>query len=167
MTRPTGPTRRARRLGVGLLAAALCLLSACGDDDDGGDGGGGSAAETSQSETSASETAASSAPAGSSAPASGSEQAGGTLEVTSVDFSYELPSEEMAAGEYTIDLTNGGNATHDLVVERDGEDVAATDQIGPGQTSSLTVTLEPGEYVFYCSVGNHRSMGMEVTVTVT
>jgi plastocyanin len=29
------------------------------------------------------------------------------------------------------------------------------------------VTLEEGEYVFYCSVGNHRNMGMEVTVQVT
>ena len=25
--------------------------------------------------------------------------------------------------------------------------------------------LEEGEYVFYCSIGNHRAMGMEVTVT--
>ncbi len=35
------------------------------------------------------------------------------------------------------------------------------------KSSSVTVTLEPGEYVFYCSVGNHRQMGMEKTVTVS
>ena len=39
--------------------------------------------------------------------------------------------------------------------------------IGPGDSTTLTVDLEPGQYVFYCSVGNHRGMGMEVTVTVT
>jgi len=164
MTRPTGSTRRARRLGAGLIAVSLGLLSACGGDDD--DGGAAAASSSSSGPASPSSSAASS-----SAPAASTgvpeQPAGGTLAVTSVDFGYELPSTDLAAGDYTIDLTNGGNATHDLVVEKDGADVAATDTIGPGQTSSLTVTLEPGEYVFYCSVGNHRSMGMEVTVTVT
>ncbi|MGY1915940.1 multicopper oxidase domain-containing protein [Blastococcus sp. SYSU DS0973] len=28
------------------------------------------------------------------------------------------------------------------------------------------MTLEPGTYVFHCSVSNHRSMGMEVSVKV-
>jgi uncharacterized cupredoxin-like copper-binding protein len=31
----------------------------------------------------------------------------------------------------------------------------------------VEVSLQPGEYVFYCSIGNHREMGMEVAVTVT
>jgi plastocyanin len=166
VTRPSGTTRTARRLSVGLLAVALGLLSACGDDDDGGDGG--SAAETSAAETSssASETA-SGAPGGGATQSGSDEQPSGTIEVSSVDFSFELDSEELAAGDYTIELTNNGSATHDLVVERDGEELGGTDQIGPGQSSTVSVTLEPGEYVFFCSVGNHRSMGMDVTVTVT
>jgi plastocyanin len=73
----------------------------------------------------------------------------------------------MAAGEYEFEVTNDGDASHDLVIERDGEDVAATEALSPGGTETLAVTLEPGEYVFYCSVGSHRSMGMEITVTVT
>ncbi|WP_158548669.1 plastocyanin/azurin family copper-binding protein [Blastococcus sp. TF02A-26] len=159
MTRPTGTTRRARRVGAGLLAAAALVLTACGSDDDGGN----AAADTSSSapsSSSPSETA-------SGAPGAGATDTVHTLEVTSVDFDYELPSTDLAAGEYTIELTNDGSATHDLVVERDGEDVAGTEDIGPGQSSAVTVTLEPGEYVFYCSIGNHRGMGMEVTVTVT
>ena len=159
MTRPIGSTPRTRRVRAGLLAAAVSLLAACGGgDDDGGD----SASETSSSPapTSASETA-------SGAPGGGDQQPAGTLAVTSVDFDFELPSTELAAGDYTIELANDGSSSHDLVVERDGEDVAGTDAIAPGEETSLTVTLEPGQYVFYCSVGNHRSMGMEVTVTVT
>lgn len=160
MTRPTGTTPRARRLRAGLLAAALVTLAACGSDD----GGGSAAGDTpSPARSSASGTATGSA----AAPGSSEEQAGGTLQVTSVDFGYELDSDQLAAGDYTIELTNDGDATHDLVVEQDGADVARTDTIGPGETSSLEVTLEPGEYVFYCSIGNHRGMGMEVTVTVT
>ena len=53
------------------------------------------------------------------------------------------------------------------MVEQDGADVAKSDKIGPGESTTFRVTLEPGTYVFYCSVGNHRAMGMEVTVTVT
>ncbi len=162
MTRPTGSTRRARSVRAGLLAAALGVLSACGGMDDDGD----SAASSSSAATSSSSAAETT----SSAPTAGStaeQPAGGMLGVTSVDFGFELDSSELAAGEYTIELTNGGSASHDLVVEKDGEDVDGTDIVGPGDSSSITVMLEPGEYVFYCSVGNHRSMGMEVTVTVT
>jgi plastocyanin len=79
----------------------------------------------------------------------------------------ELSEDSFAPGEYTIEVVNEGNATHDLVVERDGADVAASDTIGPGESTTLTVTLEAGDYVFYCSVGNHRAMGMETDVTVT
>ena len=64
-----------------------------------------------------------------------------------------------APGTYEITLTNEGGATHDLVVERDGEDVAQSEQIEPGESSTFEVTLEEGEYVFYCSVGNHRVDG--------
>ena len=162
MHRPTGSIQLTRRQATALtLTLVLGGLAACGGDD-----GEDTAAGTSSpggEQTSPSESAA-----GGGATSSSAEQpAGGTLAVTSVDFDYELDSTDLAAGDYTIELTNGGSATHDLVVEQDGSEIARTETIGPGQTSSLDVTLEPGEYVFYCSVGNHRSMGMEVTVTVT
>jgi uncharacterized cupredoxin-like copper-binding protein len=53
------------------------------------------------------------------------------------------------------------------VVQRDGADVASSDTIAPGQSTTVSVALAPGEYVFYCSIGNHREMGMSLTVTVT
>ena len=156
------PSRRARTRGAAaLLALALGLLTACGEDEPESD-----AAATSTSESSASSTSSSSSPAESSAsetPPAGQTQ---TLAVDTIDFGLELPDGDLAAGTYEITLTNTGNATHDLVVERDGEDVGESEQIGPGETSTFEVTLEEGEYVFYCSVGNHRQMGMEVAVTV-
>ncbi|MGB1696813.1 MAG: plastocyanin/azurin family copper-binding protein [Thermoplasmatota archaeon] len=41
--------------------------------------------------------------------------------------------------------------------------------IGSGETDTITFTvdLEPGEYVFYCTVGNHRGDGMEGMLVVT
>ena len=156
MSHPSIP--RLRRAGAAaVLAVAAALLSGCGGDEP----------ETSSTATTTSESSAEE-----SSPAAGgtteSEPAGTqALEVASVDFSYELTEDSFAPGTYEITLTNEGDSTHDLVVERDGEDVAASEQIGPGETSTFEVTLEEGEYVFYCSVGNHRSMGMEVPVQVS
>ena len=150
----------ARRASVAaVLAVAAALLVGCGGDEPAGD-----SAATTASESSAEETTE-----GSSAGETSESEASGTLtlEVSSVDFSFELPEDTLAPGTYEITLTNDGDSTHDLVVERDGEDVGASEQIGPGESSTFEVTLEEGDYVFYCSVGNHRSMGMEVPVQVT
>ena len=90
-----------------------------------------------------------------------------TLTATEVDFSISVDKDTLTAGDYEITVVNDGRASHDLVVERDGNDVAGTDGIAPGESATLTVSLEPGEYVFYCSIGNHRAMGMELTVEVS
>ena len=153
--------RRGTRGAAALLALALGLLTACGEDEPDAESTATSTSSSSESSTSSSPPAGTSA---SETPPAGETQ---TLAVDSIDFGYELPQDSLAPGTYEITLTNTGNATHDLVVERDGSDVGASEQIGPGETSTFEVTLEEGEYVFYCSVGNHRQMGMEVPVTVT
>ena len=73
----------------------------------------------------------------------------------------------LKAGSYTITVMNTGSATHDLAVEEDGTTKAKSDKIGPGQSTTLTVDLDAGEYVFFCSIGNHRAMGMELKVQVS
>jgi len=84
--------------------------------------------------------------------------------VSAFEFGYEMtaPTE---AGTYTFVLTNDGTQQHDLVLE--GGPGGATAIIGAGETDSFTATLEPGDYTLYCSVGSHRSQGMEVTFTVS
>jgi plastocyanin len=149
------PTRPLRVVPLALGAVlAVAALTACGSDAPAED-------------TAATASSAAPATEESSAAADSAAESGATsVPVTSVDFGYELDRSAFRAGENTITLTNGGDATHDLVVERDGQEIAASDAIDPGQSTTLTVALEPGEYVFYCSIGNHRSMGMEVTVEV-
>ena len=144
MSHPIGTRSRrgTARGAVAVLALALGLLSACGGDD----GGSGSAGTTTND-------------------GSGSGSAT-TITATEADFSITLDEDTLTAGDYTIEVVNDGGATHDLVVERDGEDVAGTDTIAPGESTTLNVTLDEGEYIFYCSIGNHRAMGMEVTVQV-
>ena len=156
------PRRLGRRAAALLFAVSLGTLSACGGSDDAGDD---AAAPTSSAASSTAEDSgsASSSSAASSAPAEG----GGALTVTGVDFAFELDSTELAAGEYEVEFVNDGGGTHDVRFEQDGEDVGGSETIPPGETSTFTIDLEPGEYVIYCSVGNHRAMGMEMAVTVT
>ena len=152
------PRRLPRRGAALVLAAALTTLTACGgsaDESTGSSGSSPSAASSSAAEDSGS--------ASSSAPAGKTQQ----ITATEADFSIALDSTDLAAGEYEIEVVNDGGATHDLVVEKDGEDVAKSDTIAPGETGTVSVSLEPGEYVFYCSIGAHRAMGMEIEVTVT
>jgi plastocyanin len=171
------PSRRAAAL---VLALGVGLLSACSDD--GGDAAG-AAASTSEhagsehsesaaagSSTPGSEPSTSAAPS-SAAPETAAPPAAAPAEARAVtategEMYIELSEDSFTPGSYTIEVVNEGNATHDLVVERDGADVAATETIAPGASATLTVALEEGEYVFYCSIGNHRAMGMVTTVAV-
>ena len=160
MSRSTGPLSRAaaRRWGALALTVTLGLLTACSDGEDTTGSGGTTSAAASSAQASPTDPAA---PSPTDAPGSQ------TLTATEGEMYIEVSEDALGAGSYTIEVVNDGSATHDLVVERDGSDVASTDSIAPGSSTTLTVDLEPGEYVFYCSIANHRAMGMEVTVTVT
>ena len=141
---------------VAVLALGLAGLTACGGSDPGSN-----AASTSTTESAASSSAESS-----------SSESGGSAEdeaitATEKDFSISLSEDHLKTGTYTITVVNDGNATHDLAVEEGGTTKATSDKVGPGESTTLTVDLDAGEYVFYCSIGNHRAMGMELKVSVS
>lgn len=165
--RSWNPRSTTRRLVVVMTGLALALTG-CGSDD---------AAEADpaivaevdpETPTGPESPPAVSAPAETSAQPSApaGAQDAETVSAQLVDFAIELGEDSFAAGTYEFTVTNAGDASHDFVVERDGEDIAATAVLQPGQNATLAVTFEPGRYVFYCSVGNHRAMGMEVSVEV-
>ncbi len=71
-------------------------------------------------------------------------------------------------GRITILMSNPRNAgmRHGIGisgkgVDKDGKIVA------PGKTSSVTVTLHRGTYVYYCPVSGHKAAGMKGTLTVS
>ncbi|MGB1586496.1 MAG: cupredoxin domain-containing protein [Thermoplasmatota archaeon] len=81
-----------------------------------------------------------------------------------VTIAYDPVRIEVPAGaEVTIRFTNSDQnpvMSHDWVLE--GVDGAGTEVIGVGETAEVTfIAPAPGEYAFYCSVGDHRSNGME------
>jgi plastocyanin len=78
------------------------------------------------------------------------------------DLSFDQTELTAAAGEITIELVNESGVPHNVEIE--GQD-AVSETITEGSTE-LTVTLEPGEYVFFCNIPGHREAGMEGTLTV-
>ena len=64
----------------------------------------------------------------------------------------------------TFILKNLGFTTHNFVIDELG---IYSGVIPPGESKTITfMAEEPGEYDFYCSVGNHRENGMEGVLIV-
>ncbi len=157
---------RSRRTAAAamVLAAGIGLVAGCSADDEAVDtpaAGTSAAAPSSSAEASTSSAAPSSSAASSPAQAEAE-----TVSVTEGEMFIELSEDSYSAGSYTFEVVNEGRMPHDFVVERDGEDVSATEVLQPGQSATLTVSLEEGDYVLYCSVGSHRAAGMETPITV-
>jgi plastocyanin len=69
------------------------------------------------------------------------------------------------AGAVTISYDNPSPVDHSVAIE-DGSETLAESEIVTEATTSATADLEPGEFVFYCTVPGHREGGMEGTLTV-
>lgn len=81
-----------------------------------------------------------------------------------VDIDFEAAPETLPAGEVTIAIDNQGETEHNVAFEELGGDIVV--EAGPGEVDTGTVTVEPGEYTYFCDVPGHRGSGMEGTLTV-
>jgi plastocyanin len=70
-------------------------------------------------------------------------------------------------GRVTITFTNKSPLSHNLTIEQgtSGPIIGATPTFD-GDSRTLTVTLRPGTYTFFCSVPGHREAGMRGALTV-
>ena len=89
------------------------------------------------------------------------------VQVTAQEFSYTLSRLHVHAGTTTIELVNLGQDLHDLRLQRRGSrHIAGLPTVAPGGHADLTVTLRPGRYSFWCSIANHRRLGMHAQLIV-
>ncbi len=124
-----------------LLPLTVILLAALGSAGCGSDGGG--------------ETSGDTAAAG-----------GESVALTATEYKFNPADVTVdAAGKVTFTVTNDGQQTHALEVEGNGVE-EETDSIAAGESGTLTVDLEPGEYEFYCPIDGHREQGMEGKIVV-
>lgn len=94
--------------------------------------------------------------------------AGGALALKADEggqLKFDKTSLSAKAGRVKIDFDNPAKQPHNVALELNGKEVAATDTVTASK-ASLTTTLKPGTYTFYCSVAGHRDLGMKGTLTV-
>jgi plastocyanin len=135
-----------RILGLALVVLAL-IAAGCGGDDDNGD-----------------EEAAPPPPA----------ETGGAAGETRLEnpadpggeLAFEKDELTAPAGLVTLVMENPASVEHNIAVKGSGIDEKGP-VVGEGGTSEISITLEPGEYTFYCSVPGHEAAGMKGTLTVT
>jgi plastocyanin len=78
---------------------------------------------------------------------------------------YDKTSLTAKAGTVKIEFTNQSQTMHNVTIEANGTKVAASPTI-IGSSTTLSASLKPGTYTFYCSVDSHRMLGMKGTLTV-
>jgi plastocyanin len=81
-------------------------------------------------------------------------------------IAYDTTQLSGKSGQLAIDFDNPSAVTHDVCLEGPtGQQIGCSDTIAQG-TTSLSESLKPGKYTFFCSVDSHRQAGMEGTLTV-
>jgi len=82
------------------------------------------------------------------------------------NLSYDTKTLSAKAGTVTITMTNMAPLEHNVTIASGSTVIGATPTF-TGGARTLSLTLKPGTYTFYCSVPGHRQAGMEGTLTVS
>jgi plastocyanin len=89
------------------------------------------------------------------------------VQVVAKEFSLSLSRPSVKAGPAIVELANFGQDAHDLRLQRvGGAKVYGTPIVQPGAIHDLSLRLLPGRYRLWCSLGNHRALGMVATLVV-
>lgn len=155
-----------KRLSFLAAVVAALAIAACGGSSGSSTSKAGASSATTSSSAPAA-TSSASAPASGGAPASGS----ATLKLAapkSGALAFDKKTLSAKAGKVTIAFANPSPLPHNVTVQKgtNGPTIAATPTFSGG-TKSVTMTLKPGKYTYYCSVPGHRQGGMLGTLTVT
>ena len=80
------------------------------------------------------------------------------VNMTGKSFEFSVKEIKVKVGQTVRVNFTSENGLHDWKVD---EFEAATDRVNTGETTTVTFTADKvGEFEYYCSVGNHRAMGM-------
>jgi len=69
-------------------------------------------------------------------------------------------------GRVQLILTNRSPIKHDVSIRGNGLAEKNGKVVGQGGVSSVTVTVRPGKYTYFCNVAGHEKAGMKGTLTV-
>ncbi|HTB50043.1 MAG TPA: plastocyanin/azurin family copper-binding protein [Solirubrobacteraceae bacterium] len=138
------------------LVAGILALAGCGGSK-----------STSSSESTPATTAATATTSSSTTPAPSTASSSLSLAANPEgQLKYNTSSLSAKAGQVSIAFTNMSPLEHNVTVESASHAVVGATPTFKGESKTLTVTLKPGTYKFYCSVPGHRMAGMEGTLVV-
>jgi plastocyanin len=94
-------------------------------------------------------------------------EASTTLQLAADPATIAFDKEELSAkaGKVTIEFDNPSAIPHNVVIEKDDEELAGTPEFTEGK-KSVSTELEAGSYTFVCTVPGHEEAGMVGTLTV-
>jgi len=90
------------------------------------------------------------------------------VQLSGDEFTLAVSRSSIRSGPAIIELVNYGEDDHDLALRRVGG--TRTYRIGivhPGKTGELETRLRAGRFVLWCTIANHRSLGMRATLRVS
>ena len=89
------------------------------------------------------------------------------VQVVAHEFSFTLSRAAVKAGPAIIELANFGEDAHDLRMQRVGGTRVYTWALAQsGDVEDKSVKLLRGRYRLWCSVANHRALGMTALLVV-
>ena len=89
------------------------------------------------------------------------------VQVSAKEFFFALYPRTVPAGPAIVELVNFGEDPHDLRMQRiGGGRIWASPIVFPGAYYDLSANLVTGKYLLWCSIANHRQLGMETELTV-
>lgn len=91
------------------------------------------------------------------------------IRVSLLEWAIEPQTITASAGKIKFVVTNEGKVPHAFEIEgeiRGREFEAEIEEIKPGETKSLVVTLPAGDYEVYYPIPGHRERGMEAILVV-
>jgi plastocyanin len=87
-------------------------------------------------------------------------------EISPTELQLQLSRPSLTAGNAIVEQYNAGSDAHNLILERNGQVAFTYPTLEPGGDQRQTVFLSRGAYTLYCSLLDHRSLGMQATLTV-
>ena len=92
----------------------------------------------------------------------------GVVRLTVRDYRYDHQNVDVRRGAVTFAITNGGREETNFRIRRENRkrDLASVATLAPGEFGTTTVSLRPGTYTMYSSVGRHETLGEYGTLTV-
>ena len=88
--------------------------------------------------------------------------------ITVLDFELDPSTLTVTGSTLSLAVTNEGPTVHNVTVRDDaGTVLFGTADLREGESETVVRPIDPGEYILFCSLAGHESLGIKGTLTVT